>query len=384
MNKGELIKEVAEQTGVSKDKVRCITTHLMRLIYKHTQNDLKISLRGFGTFRMTSIKSKRSYNISTHSIEDLPATRKLKFTPSQNFKKSVKQQEKRLKTTDTKIANQVDFILSTRPKYIRVTLNDSRQVILNGDSFETQITNNLEKQLTGRLSYLSWEKVQYKYSDLKEIEPLSTLFSDIYWQRNTPLGVFDKSCIPILINAAFTGSPIWIKYKHYSYTKGFDEEYEDYVRYLYLSNDHPFTKPNSWAQTLFTEILAWEDDTFYIQGYRLRYNHFIEPFQILEIKVVNCVKDFETIKVYENSLRKLVLYPYGYGMKARYIERIEALILRKEAFSISDLLFKQLLAHYETIKGNVEYALSIYLSIDYDTKIDSSTWGKSCLSDINA
>jgi nucleoid DNA-binding protein len=87
MNKGDLIKEISEQTGVSKENVRCITTHLMRLIYKNTQNDSKISLRGFGTFQMTSIKSKRSYNISTHSIEVFPATRKLKFTPSQSLKK---------------------------------------------------------------------------------------------------------------------------------------------------------------------------------------------------------------------------------------------------------------------------------------------------------
>ena len=664
MNKGDLIKEISEQTGVSKENVRCITTHLMRLIYKNTQNNSKISLRGFGTFQMTSIKSKRSYNISTHSIEALPATRKFKFTPSQNFKNLVKQQENRLEATDRvqpsgqairrsnkiiegrlnigkrrentaaynqmeieydgkvsvdkylgeldhlifpalktpklgtpilkyqnidrgpitgiteplllqelrklcntnteltiienvaipikgwnkpyipdfvlyqarnnlyidieidepydiksrkpihyigsndvnrdnylisngwvvirysekqifsqleevikdiqskiswlestnfcssslstenrwtyneaeiyakencreqylgidilqtedsiedsdydelntqvhqyeveqskenlyihakdSITNQIDYILSVKPNYVRVTLEDFRQVILDGDSFKVEMVNDIEGCITGHCSYPTSHKLIFKQSEVHNVEPLSTLFTDICVKKN-----YDnhsqslKRIRSVVIDAAISGSPIWI---WYSYTRFVDSqplEYKSFVSCLFLSSGAPnregSPKYRPTLTTPFIDLGACYISRlgFYLNGRGINRNHNISDSDIIEIKVVNCKHDYCNMQVYENSLSELVLNPYK--STSLYHARAEKLISLKENFNIDSLLYKKLVAHYETIRGNIELALSYYLSVNYKTKVNFNTkelkWGESCIYDINS
>ncbi|MBE6231185.1 MAG: hypothetical protein E7117_02325 [Bacteroidales bacterium] len=660
MNKGDLIKEISEQTGVSKENVRCITTHLMRLIYKNTQNNSKISLRGFGTFQMTSIKRKRSYNISTHSIEVFPATKKLKFTPSQSLKNSVKQQEKRLETTDRgqpsgqairrsnkiiegrlnigkrrentadynqmeieydgevsvdkylggldhlifpalktpklgtpilkyqnidrgpitgiteplllqelrklcntnteltiienvaipikgwnkpyipdfvlyqarnnlyidieidepydinyrkpihyigsndvnrdnylisngwvvirysekqifsqleevikdlqskicwledanfcssslstenrwtyneaenyakenfreqylgidimqhgdsikesdhdelntqvhqyeieqsqenlcvhakdSITNQIDYILSIKPNYVRVTLKDSRQVILDGDSFKVKSVD-IESYVTGTCSYRNWYQPKFKNSEIAKVEPLSDLYTETYWESNKS-EVSKGELRTILINATLEGSPLWIRYK---YKRGKDPEaieYENFASCLYLSNSEPNRertpryRPSLTKPFIDMGVFKFANRAMFINGYGINELFNISESGILEVRVINCTKCYDSIKVYENSLCELVLNPYRYPLD--YQVKVDALIAQKANFYIDDLLYQKLNAHYETLKGNIELALKLYTSIDYNTEVrfnEESSWGESCIHDINS
>lgn len=660
MNKGDLIKEISEQTGVSKENVRCITTNLMRLIYKNTQNDSKISLRGFGTFQMTSIKSKRSYNISTHSFEVFPATRKLKFTPSQSLKNSVKQQVKRLETTDRvqpsgqairrsnkiiegrlnigkrrentaaynqmeieydgevsvdkylgeldhlifpalktpklgtpilkyqnidrgpitgiteplllqelrklcntnpeltiienvaipikgwdkpyipdfvlyqarnslyidieidepydiksrkpihfiggndvnrdnylirngwvvirysekqicnkleevikdlqskicwledanfcssslstenrwtyneaenyakenfreqylgidimqhgdsikesdhdelntqvhqyeieqsqenlcvhakdSITNQIDYILSIKPNYVRVTLKDSRQVILDGDSFKVKSVD-IESYVTGTCSYRNWYQPKFKNSEIAKVEPLSDLYTETYWESNKS-EVSKAELRTILINATLEGSPLWIRYK---YKRGKDPEaieYENFASCLYLSNSEPNRegtpryRPSLTKPFIDMGVFKFANRAMFINGYGINALFNISESGILEVRVINCTRCYDSIKVYENSLCELVLNPYRYPLD--YQVKVDALIAQKANFYIDDLLYQKLNAHYETLKGNIELALKLYTSIDYNTEVrfnEESNWGESCIHDINS
>lgn len=613
MNKGDLIKDISEQTGVSKENVRCITTHLMRLIYKNTQNNSKISLRGFGTFQMTSIKSKRSYNISTHSIEVFPATRKLKFTPSQSLKNSVKQQEKRLETTDRgqpsgqairrsnkiiegrlnigkrrentaaynqmeieydgevsvgkylggldhlifpalktpklgtpilkyqnidrgpitgiteplllqelrklcntnteltiienvaipikgwnkpyipdfvlyqarnnlyidieidepydikyrkpihyigsndvnrdnyltsngwvviryserqvykhleeiikdleskinwltyddvcptsltldnrwteeeakrlaeenyrekylgittaikenlidendydelyedshqsgagmslesrwynsdeALVNQIDYIVNAlRPKYVRVTLKDSRQFILDGDS--VKLNTHWYKSISGICSYGDTpgeqNKGPWKITEISKIEPLESLFTDFYWVqgKSTESELYNK-----LIEASLDGTPIWIKLK----------DSERCVRHLYLTGKNWITTlPNYMVP--FTEIGDLKNYyiLFYLHGTGIGDYENISYEAILEMKVINCTKDYPTTRVYEESLRTLICKEQKYKDDWKCIDY---LIANKERFRIDDSVYQKLIDKYELEKGNLD------------------------------
>lgn len=660
MNKGDLIKEISEQTGVSKENVRCITTHLMRLIYKNAQNDSKISLRGFGTFQMTSIKSKHSYNISTHSIEVFPATRKLKFTPSQSLKNSVKQQEKRLETTDRvqpsgqairrsnkiiegrlnigkrrentaaynqmeieydgevsvdkylggldhlifpalktpklgtpilkyqnidrgpitgiteplllqelrklcntnteltiienvaipikgwnkpyipdfvlyqarnnlyidieidepydiksrkpihyigsndvnrdnylisngwvvirysekqifsqleevikdiqskiswlegtnfcssslstenrwtyneaeiyakencreqylgidilqiegsieesdydelntqvhqyeveqshenlyihakdSITNQIDYILSVKPNYVRVTLEDFRQVILDGDSFKVKLVD-AESYVTGTCSYRNWYQPKFKNSEIAKVEPLSNLYTKTYWKSNKS-EVSKGELRTILINATLEGSPLWIRYKYKRWKDPEAIEYETFASCLYLSNSAPNRegtpryRPSLSKPFIDIGVFKFATRAMYINGYGINEYFNIFESDILEVRIINCSKCFDSIKVYENSLSELVLNPYRYPWD--YQVKVDALIAQKANFNIDDLLYQKLKAHYATLQGNIELAIKLYTSIDYNTKVifnENLRWGGSCIQDINS
>ena len=93
-----------------------------------------------------------------------------------------------------------------------------------------------------------------------------------------------------------------------------------------------------------------------------------------------CITD-----VYENSLSELVLNPYRYPNN--YQVKVDALIAQKANFNIDDLLYQKLKAHYATLQGNIELAIKLYTSIDYNTKVifnENLRWGGSCIQDIDS
>lgn len=285
--------------------------------------------------------------------------------------------------TDETIRNQIDYIMSFKPEYVRVTLKDTRQFILNGDTFKAD-----SDQIWGIISFRYNGINSWKIDSISTLEPLNCLFTDISWRKTTHRLVCDPTCRPILIDAAFNGAPIWIRYKHQGWDDPSPIEYETFISCLYLSSDPPSLNYGPCYKHAFTEILGWKEPAqcFYINGNRLRQFH-IDNCDLLEIKVVNCINDFQNINVYKDSLKELILNPCRYSKKERYHERVETLLTKRNKFPINDLLFLKLRAHYETIKGNIEEALNLYHSIDYNFRVDydefASIWGHSCIKDIN-
>jgi virulence-associated protein VapD len=194
-----------------------------------------------------------------------------------------------------------------------------------------------------------------------------------------------------LINAALEGSPLWIRYKYRRWKDPEAIEYESFASCIYLSNSEPnregtpryrpsLTKP-------FIDMGAFTvGGAIYLNGYGINPYFNISASHILEVKVINCTKCYYNIEVYKNSLSELVLNPYNYPLN--YKVKVDTLIAQKANFDIDNLLYKKLIAHYETIKGNTELALNYYLAVNYETMVKFDTeelkWGETCVKDINS
>lgn len=245
--------------------------------------------------------------------------------------------ESRWDNSDEALVNQIDYIVNAlRPKYVRVTLKDSRQFVLNGDSFRL---DNSGKDISGICPYGDINRELISRLDIIEkIECINSLYTNISWVRNR-----DKfsDLLAILIDASINGSPIWVKYK----TRG--AEQETYIRHPYLSSLKQYGNhimPN--YSTPFTDIGKFDGSLcFYLQGSHLSN---IEDYDIVEIKVINCIRDFHSINVYENSLRTLICKEHKYEDDWK---GIDYLIGNKERFHIDDSIYQKLIDKYEKVKG---------------------------------
>lgn len=289
------------------------------------------------------------------------------------------------------IINQIDYILSVKPRYVRVTLKDSRQVILDGNSFRVELVDDLESRISGNCPFRYAYRPIFKNSEISKIEPLSNLYTDIYWKSGKSELSERRRIRTILINAALEGSPLWIRYKYRRWKDPEAIEYESFASCIYLSNSEPnregtpryrpsLTKP-------FIDMGAFTvGGAIYLNGYGINPYFNISASHILEVKVINCTKCYYNIEVYKNSLSELVLNPYNYPLN--YKVKVDTLIAQKANFDIDNLLYKKLIAHYETIKGNTELALNYYLAVNYETMVKFDTeelkWGETCVKDINS
>lgn len=236
------------------------------------------------------------------------------------------------------LINQIDYIKNAlRPKYVRVNLKDSRQFVLNGDSFRI---DNSGKEISGICPYGDiCRRTISRLETIEKIECINSLYTNISWTIKK-----DKFSylLAILIDASINGSPIWVKYK----TKGGIQE--TYIRYPYLSSLKQYGNlimPN--YSTPFTDIGKFDGSLcFYLQGL---YPNNIEDYDILEIKVINCIRDFHSINVYENSLRTLICKEHKYEDDWKCIDY---LIGNKERFHIDDSVYQKLIDKYEKDKVN--------------------------------
>lgn len=250
--------------------------------------------------------------------------------------------ESRWDNSNDALVNQIDYIVNAlRPKYVRVTLKDSRQFILDGDS--VKLNTHWYKSISGICSYGDTpgeqNKGPWKITEISKIEPLESLFTDFYWVqgKSTERELYNK-----LIEASLDGTPIWIKYK----------ESERYVRHLYLTGKNWITTlPNYMVP--FTEIGDLKNYylLFYLHGTGIGDYENISYEAILEMKVINCTKDYPTTKVYEESLRTLICKEHKYEDDWK---RIDYLIANKERFLIDDSVYQELIDKYELEKGNLD------------------------------
>ncbi|HAY33973.1 MAG TPA: HU family DNA-binding protein [Ignavibacteria bacterium] len=65
MNKKELIKKIAEDTGIKKSKCRCAVSTSFELISKELMSGKDVSINGFGSFKL---KKKRCRIINDGSF----------------------------------------------------------------------------------------------------------------------------------------------------------------------------------------------------------------------------------------------------------------------------------------------------------------------------
>jgi len=89
MNKAELVQEVAKQTGLTKGASREAVDAITSAIVDSLSNGDKVTLVGFGSFKVINRKSRRGRNPQTGEEIQIPAKSVPKFEPGKNLREKV-------------------------------------------------------------------------------------------------------------------------------------------------------------------------------------------------------------------------------------------------------------------------------------------------------
>ncbi|MGQ3825714.1 HU family DNA-binding protein [Pseudomonas alliivorans] len=91
MNRQELVKAIADESGHSQSTVGEVLNSLISTVQNVVASGDKISLVGFGTFESTKQAERQGRNPSTGAPITIAASIKPKFTPGKSFKDRVNQ-----------------------------------------------------------------------------------------------------------------------------------------------------------------------------------------------------------------------------------------------------------------------------------------------------
>ena len=90
MTKAEMVREIADKTGIEKQVVMQIVEGMMESIRNSMINGEEVFLRGFGSFIIKRRAQKTARNISKNTTIVIPAHNIPAFTPSKSFRLKVK------------------------------------------------------------------------------------------------------------------------------------------------------------------------------------------------------------------------------------------------------------------------------------------------------
>lgn len=90
MTKSDIVKQIAEKTGVEKGTVSAIVENFMEQVRSSMIHGENIYLRGFGTFLLKQRAEKVARNISKNTTIVIPAHTAPAFKPSPEFASKVK------------------------------------------------------------------------------------------------------------------------------------------------------------------------------------------------------------------------------------------------------------------------------------------------------
>jgi len=90
MNKAQLVEEVADQTGLTKNVSREAVNAVISAITDCLARQEKVTLVGFGTFQVMERKARRGVNPQTRKSIQIPAKNVPKFKPGKGLKERVK------------------------------------------------------------------------------------------------------------------------------------------------------------------------------------------------------------------------------------------------------------------------------------------------------
>lgn len=90
MTKAEMVREIADKTGIEKQVVMQIVEGMMERIRNSMINGEEVFLRGFGSFIIKRRAPKTARNISKNTTIVIPAHNIPAFKPSKSFRLKVK------------------------------------------------------------------------------------------------------------------------------------------------------------------------------------------------------------------------------------------------------------------------------------------------------
>lgn len=86
MNKADLVKAVAEKSGLTKKDSELAVNGMMESIKDALHEGNKIQLIGFGTFKVVDRKERKGMNIQTKKPITIPAKKAVRFVPGKTLK----------------------------------------------------------------------------------------------------------------------------------------------------------------------------------------------------------------------------------------------------------------------------------------------------------
>ena len=89
MNKADLVEEVAKQTRLTKKACREAISAIIDTITDALARVERVTLVGFGTFRIVSRKARTGRNPRTGQVIQIPAKKVPKFVPGKGLREKV-------------------------------------------------------------------------------------------------------------------------------------------------------------------------------------------------------------------------------------------------------------------------------------------------------
>jgi len=89
MNKAELVEEIANQSGLTKKACREAVDTITSVITESLARGEKVTLVGFGSFKVITKKARRGRNPQTGEEIQIPSKDVPKFEPGKNFREAV-------------------------------------------------------------------------------------------------------------------------------------------------------------------------------------------------------------------------------------------------------------------------------------------------------
>ena len=89
INKPELIDKVSKATRISKHDTEEVINHLILEIENVIADGNDVLIKGFGTFSVYESSPRKGRNIHTGEAVDIPAKKRLKFTPGDELSRKI-------------------------------------------------------------------------------------------------------------------------------------------------------------------------------------------------------------------------------------------------------------------------------------------------------
>lgn len=90
MNKDALVAEISTKTDMSKKDVELVIDTFTEVVTSALKEDKKVTLTGFGTFRLSKRSAREGINPQTKEKITIPAMNVPKFTAGKVLKETVK------------------------------------------------------------------------------------------------------------------------------------------------------------------------------------------------------------------------------------------------------------------------------------------------------
>ena len=268
----------------------------------------------------------------------------------------------------------IDELKQSQYEYCRLTRSNDYQWLYFCKSLQIQSTNG-EVYIQGE-SPLGIE-LQFSLDEIKNIEPLNELYSDVHWERKHAKSLEDFGHMKnILSDAIAKGKPIWIAYRNNS---GYSERFLSNLVYSF-GKTHYFAPHIGFGHNKKYGIFSLSHFHAYCSN-RKEFRMFGADDRIDTLRVLNCNHVYFVEDEYAQSFANLVMSPYDYGNS--FFENADEILNIIPQNELESAYVQGNIANLHVMKGDIDKAILTYKQKPFNFFFNpTSTWGEACLTDI--